>query len=227
MPEAKKTEADVDGANYQPIGRDGGRDDPGGGPLQVRGKLDDIPYIECKARTIEMNKFYRSGQAVDFYIDQVRYLPDCATCTRLLIRGITSQQVKILNTSKAFMDINQSTRMVQTYDFRWEIRPEDQITKSDSLNPTTYIEIVVETIDRSDMLEKIVGYAYFPLFLTKDGNQPPNNPKEPKFLFNEGSYQIPIYYERIPSGTNIDMQKVTALPKIRCATICLRSFVCP
>ena len=38
-----------------------------------------------------------------------------------------------------------------------------------SLDQTTFIEIVVETIDRSDMIEKIVGYAYFPLFLAPDG----------------------------------------------------------
>ena len=31
------------------------------------------------------------------------------------------------------------------------------------------MEIVVETIDRSDMKEKIIGFAYFPLFMAKDG----------------------------------------------------------
>ena len=30
------------------------------------------------------------------------------------------------------------------------------------------MEIMIETVDRSDMTEKIVGYAYFPLFLMAD-----------------------------------------------------------
>lgn len=60
--------------------------------------------------------------------------------------------------------------MVQSYDFRMEIRPENQIGgNKNRLDPTTYLEIVIETIDRSDMKEKIIGFAYFPLFLTKDG----------------------------------------------------------
>ena len=37
------------------------------------------------------------------------------------------------------------------------------------------MEIIVETIDRLDMKEKIVGFAYFPLFLTPDAAGPPTN----------------------------------------------------
>lgn len=59
---------------------------------------------------------------------------------------------------------------------------------TNSLDPTTFIEIVVETIDRSDMVEKIVGYAYFPLFLGANAENTPNHPKVDKFLFHEGAY---------------------------------------
>jgi len=69
------------------------------------------------------------------------------------------------------MNINDSTRMKQVYDFRMEIRLENQLIPSSSLDPSTFIEIVVETIDRSDMVEKIVGYAYFPLFIIKGSAQ--------------------------------------------------------
>jgi hypothetical protein len=43
------------------------------------------------------------------------------------------------------------------------------------LNPTTFLEIIVETIDRVDMKEKIIGFAYFPLFLTPDAAGPPTS----------------------------------------------------
>ena len=61
--------------------------------------------------------------------------------------------------------------MIQVYDFRMEIRHDNQLVPSGSLDPSTFIEIVVETIDRSDMVEKIVGYAYFPLFIINKSAQ--------------------------------------------------------
>ena len=102
------------------------------------------------------------------------------------------------------MNIDESTRMVQNCDFRMEIRPETQIVPAQSLDPTTYMEIVVETIDRSDMIEKIVGYAYFPLFLGRDAGNSPAHPGVDQFLFHEGAYQLPVHYARVPLGQVID-----------------------
>lgn len=44
------------------------------------------------------------------------------------------------------------------YGFRQEVR-------STKIDPTLIMMITIETIDRVDSLEKIVGYAYFPLLL--------------------------------------------------------------
>jgi len=80
--------------------------------------------------------------------------------------------------------------MVQSFDLRMEIRP-DSLIDAHKIDPTTILEIVVETIDRSDMKEKIVGFAYFPLFLTKDGQTSPFDAEEAEqvgFIVNEGSY---------------------------------------
>jgi len=82
-----------------------------------------------------------------------------------------------------------------------EIRPETLVKKAKSLHPTTYIEIVVESIDRSDFSEKIVGYAYFPLFLMADQTfLPPFEESTQQFIYNKGDYQIPIYYKRVTPG---------------------------
>ena len=91
------------------------------------------------------------------------------------MRGITKNQTKVLQTTKALAEINESTRMIQSFNFRHEIRPEHQSVPQPYLNPTTFLEIIVETIDRLDMKEKIVGFAYFPLFLTPDAAGPPTN----------------------------------------------------
>lgn len=90
-----------------------------------------------------------------------------------------------------------------------------------------FIEIMVETIDRSDMTEKIVGFAYFPLFMMPDGKQTPINSNVLEYVFHEGAYQIPIYYERVAEGKEITMQNIIQLPKILCATLLIRAYPCP
>lgn len=60
--------------------------------------------------------------------------------------------------------------------------------KFHSLDPTTVVEIMVETIDRSDLTEKVVGFAYFPLFLATDGRNSPFSSETKDFIVHEGCY---------------------------------------
>ena len=94
----------------------------------------------------------------------------------------------------------------------------------DSIDPTVFIEIVVETIDRVDLSQKIVGYAYFPLFLTPDANGPPLDINLKKYIFNEGYHQIPIYYTRIADKIPLTLERIQKLPKILCSTLLVRAF---
>jgi len=113
------------------------------------------------------------------------------------------------------------------FDFRMEIRPENLEKASRGIWPTTYIEIIVETMDRSDMNNKIIGFAYFPLFLVKDGTVPPNDDKASSFIYNDGAHQIPVYYNRFNPNERISLAGLQKMPKIDCATLCVRSFQCP
>ena len=47
---------------------------------------------------------------------------------------------------------------------------------------------MVETIDRSDLNEKIVGFSYFPLFMLPDGKSVPFSSSAEEFVIHEGSY---------------------------------------
>ena len=59
------------------------------------------------------------------------------------------------------------------------------------------MEIMIETIDRSDMTEKIIGYSYFPLFCNQMGNPIEQyDESDSLFHFNQGCFQIPVYYRR-------------------------------
>lgn len=132
-------------------------------------ELKEVPFMESKRNVINKTVLYKPGDGIDIYIDQARYLPDSVTFSRLLIRGLNKTQNKVMNALKCFSDIDTSTRMAHDYNFRFEVRNENMVGKKPSLDPTTFLEIMIETIDRTDMNEKIVGFAYFPLFLALDG----------------------------------------------------------
>ena len=68
--------------------------------------------------------------------------------------------------------------------------------------------ITVETIDRSDGLEKIVGYAYFPLFLNAQTKTPVNNRNVQNVILQSGCYQIPIYVNKIPVEKDITIENM-------------------
>ena len=94
-----------------------------------------------------------------------------------MVRGLTANdQRKVIQTEKFFPNFRSSTKLIQNFDFRLEIRPNTLVVHKGSLDPTTWIELMIETIDRSDMTDKIVGFAYFPLFLAPTGQSVPNNP---------------------------------------------------
>lgn len=87
-------------------------------------KIKEVPYVECLTKQMDLTKFYEKGQGIDLYIDQARYMPDCVTIVRLLARGLTKFQKKVLGASKLYPDLPSSTRLIQHFDFRTEIRPE-------------------------------------------------------------------------------------------------------
>lgn len=85
---------------------------------------------------------------------------------------------------------------------------------------------MIETIDRVDFNEKVMGFAYFPLFLTSDGSQLPYDNGVIYYIPNEGHHQIPIYSERVQES-EITIQNILKLNKIQCATLLVRSYKAP
>ena len=71
--------------------------------------------------------------------------------------------------------------------------------------------MAIETIDRIDISTKIIGFAYFPLFLTTDGKASPSRLTQ-SYLMTEGCYQIPIYYTRV--NKELNLEAVLGLPKM-------------
>jgi hypothetical protein len=75
-------------------------------------EIKEIPFVDCRRLYFNPENFMKPGEGIDFYIDQLRYLPDTSTFTRLMIRGLTKKQVKVINAYKCFPEIDFSTRMI-------------------------------------------------------------------------------------------------------------------
>ena len=146
------------------------------------------PYIEGPKTKLDPKKLFEFGRGIDFYIDQARFLPENCTHTRLMVRGLTKEHQKLIKTEKVLADIDSSSRHYQNYDYRMEIRPDTLLQPGKQLDPTLTLEIMIETIDRVDMVEKIVGFCYFPLFLGTDLKSSPFNSDAREFLANQGSF---------------------------------------
>jgi hypothetical protein len=107
----------------------------------------------------------------------------------LVIKVITNKGNKVMEEVTEFADINESNRYLQDYDFRKEISVDTIAVKSEGIKANTYVEIIIESLDRNDFKIKTVGYAYFPLFLLPDGSGiPPPEEKQAKFIQNKGDF---------------------------------------
>jgi hypothetical protein len=83
------------------------------------------------------------GEGIDFYIDGARFIPENCTFSRVLMRGFTLDQFRVINPTKGLSDLEVSRGRHPFFGFRYEIR-------APKLDPTLTIMITVETIDRSD-----------------------------------------------------------------------------
>lgn len=68
--------------------------------------------------------------------------------------------------------------------------------------------ISIETIDRSDGHNRIVGYAYFPLFLDGHTLTPCNDRNCANLILQSGCYQIPIYMNKVPVDRDITVENI-------------------
>lgn len=92
-------------------------------------------------------------------------MPENCSYSRVLLRAFTIDQFRVINATKGLADLDVSTSRHPFFGFRHEIR-------APRIDPTLTMVITIETIDRSDGHEKIVGFAYFPLFLSGGSRKP-------------------------------------------------------
>mmetsp|Transcript_320 Transcript_320/g.285 ORF Transcript_320/g.285 Transcript_320/m.285 type:complete len:105 (+) Transcript_320:51-365(+) len=82
-----------------------------------------------------------------------------------------------------------------------------------SLDDTTVLVFRIDSIERNNHKQVVVGYAFFPLFVDPSTGLPANHPTSDAAL-QTGKYQIPIFCQTPRLARPFSYQNVTALERI-------------
>ena len=72
----------------------------------------------------------------------------------------------------------------------------------------------VDTLDKISLLQKVVGYAFFPLFVDRATGEPARVDSDAAFALNTGNYQIPLFCEVPKIETPLFYEKFMQMEKI-------------
>ncbi|CAG9315098.1 unnamed protein product [Blepharisma stoltei] len=171
-------------------------------------------FLENLAPQFDDSKYFEKGDGVDFYVDGARFLPDSTSCTKIVVKGFTSQLDKVGIPVGGLPDLNSSV-FSPIFGFRTEFRLQ-------TFDPTTTIVVSILTLDAITNEVRVLGYSAINLFLKKFRKDQPDNPTEQDFILNKGLFQLPIYcqepYRKPPFG----LQSFTKMEIIPCATLLVR-----
>ena len=117
--------------------------------------LDNSPFI-MNERLQFKNKQFERRMGVDFYIDQIRFLPDKVTVCKLYVEVFNSQYEQIFEQEATLPELNSMSFMPQFF-YRRELR-------KDRFDPTCVVLITIVTVDKTHNETRRVGYAAINLF---------------------------------------------------------------
>lgn len=154
------------------------------GDLDV--KIDNRPFIP-NTKPQYKDKTFVKGSGIDFYLDEVRYLPDNVTVTKIIIKFFNK------NWEDQFEEVNllpkfSSPTYCPVYDFRHELRGDD-------MDSTLMAHMTLITRDKSCNENRTIGYACINFFINRYSKTQPENINDPDKILYDGCYEIPIIGE--------------------------------
>ncbi|CAI2359223.1 unnamed protein product [Moneuplotes crassus] len=160
---------------------------------------------------------YDRDEIIVVYVDSARYLPENCTIARLVMRGINRDAENIMKTFSSVCLSEMSTSQKPYFGIREEFIRKD----TPSLDDTTVLVFRIDSIERNNHKQVVVGYAFFPLFVDPSTGLPANHPTSDAAL-QTGKYQIPIFCQTPRLARPFSYQNVTALERIPCASLLIR-----
>ena len=180
-------------------------------------KTSNDPFIPNTLKQ-HQNKKFEKEELIVFYIDTARFLPESISLSRVSIRIITDQGKVVVAPQGTTCSLKNSTTENPVFGYRLEISKKTH----PKLNATAVAIITMETIDRVSLLQRVVGYCYFPLFVDKLTGEPSKNEASSEYCLNNGCYQLPLYCDKPRSELPITFTKLTQAERIPCSTLLIR-----
>jgi hypothetical protein len=161
---------------------------------------------------------FKEDEVIVLYIDSARFLPENTSISRVTFQALTHHVKTVVPPEQAVSFSEESTVVHPFYGLRYEIAKKNH----PNLSPTTLLVMRIDTIDRLSLVQKVVGYSFFPLFVDRISGEQCKEDTIFSYGLNNGMYQIPVYCE-VPNLQNpIYYAKFNELERIPCASLLIR-----
>ncbi|KAL4486755.1 hypothetical protein ABPG72_006587 [Tetrahymena utriculariae] len=186
----------------------------------VKEELDDLSkaFLENLERQYHDRPFEK-GYGIDFYVDAARFLPDNVTICKISVTIINHNFERVFESDAALPDLL-SDAFSPKFSFRKELR-------ATHFDPTLQAFMTVETIDNMNKEVRIVGYSIINFFLNQKTKKQPTNQLDTDIILQDGNYQIPIFCQHPPKIKPFNVERLSQLDKLPCASLLVRIRLAP
>ena len=102
------------------------------------------------------------------------------------------------------------------------LRQEIEAATHPNIDPTMVAVFKIETFDRSNGEQRVIGYSFFPFFMDKNIKAPITKASEKKYVLQNGNYQLPVFSDHPNLDTPIKIEELVKLQKLPCSTLLIR-----
>jgi len=177
-----------------------------------------IPNIE---KQFTVTEFWKENEedGCDIYIDAVRNMPENVSIVKIIARICDHHHENLMDPQIHFPEIDGSTYQNQRFRTKLEVRGVEMV-------PSSIVFLTFVTIEATSLKEKVIGTAYFPLFMNPNTKMPcieiGNIPFNGKRTLHKGQYQMPIYNGMPVEAERFTYQNFISLDRIPCASVLIR-----
>ena len=168
---------------------------------------------------------FSNGDGFDLYIDGARFLPDNVTIPKVTARIFNHDFGYVALSSEEKQETCVCTLNDNVFCPEWKLRMEyrrNESTTEHKFDPTSTLNIRIETIEELSKKVEVVGYCGLNLFCKPGSKDAPDNPSQLEYVLNKGAHQIPIYYGAPDQKQEWSVHNLEKHPKVPCATLLVR-----
>ena len=185
----------------------------------------DDPFIEIIRDAPSSIPLFNPGDGFDVYVDAARFLPDNTTIPKVVARVMTHDLEFVLMSNGSKQESALCDLTDDVFNPEWKLRLEyrrDEKTSEKRFDPTSTLNVRVETIEELSKKVEVIGYCALNIFCKPGKIDPPENPTEREFVLNKGAHQVPLYYGAPNLKNEWSVHNLERNPKVPCSTLLIR-----